>query len=69
MLLLVSVVALASLLFGASAQSSCGLGSMEPVAPQTMTFVLSTITATVTKTSIETTTTTATVTANFIVVL
>jgi len=65
MLLAISLVLLGSLLSGASFQALCGLGPMESIAPQTMTFVLPTITAIVTTTSVSTLTTTATTTSAY----
>ena len=63
-----SALLVGSLISAISAQVSCGLGSMEPVAPQTITFVLPAIksTAAITTTVVETntTTTTATVTTS-----
>jgi hypothetical protein len=58
----ISTILLGSLISTASAHASCGLGSMELPAPQTMTFVLPTITSIVTSTSTTTSTTTTTAT-------
>jgi hypothetical protein len=55
-----------TLIAAVSAQASCGLGSMESVAPQTMAFVLPAITSTATiiTTLVETSTTTTTATVS-----
>jgi hypothetical protein len=60
-----SILALLGTLISAvPAQASCGLGSTKPIAPQTLAFVLPTITsiATITTTVVETSTTTTTAT-------